>query len=116
MDIQNIIGKYKKISFEYDRDIKRTYTNLGELYEQDKNAKHLVEAIFINKQSKFGDSPIIVSNDKYINLPQHLTNICIDMLNDTELVKVINAKKLCFTIYKYSGRNGEGYSVEWGEM
>ena len=111
----NILDKYnKKRFFEYDKTKEREYINLQNLFNLfGKDKVYVVHALFINKKSRFGDSPIIVTSDFLINAPKHLLETVQEMMNDSEVVRLINARKVGFKIYSYRGKNGMGYSVEW---
>lgn len=89
------------------------YVKLADLKEQ---TVYPVEALFINTKSKFGESGVILSGDKLVNLPQHLTPTIKEMRSDEELTDDINAGLFGFTVYSYSGRNGKGYSVNWCDI
>ena len=111
----DILNKYnKKPLFRYDNEKEREYINLqGLVNRYGFNKVYVVQALFINKKSRFGDAPIIVTDDYMVNAPKHLLETVQRMLEDTELINLINERKVGFTIYGYNGRNGKGYSVEW---
>lgn len=111
----NILDKYnKKPLFEYDKTKEREYTNLHNLYNHfGKDKVYVVHALFVNTKSRFGDSPIIVTSDFMVNAPKHLLETVKQMMSDSELVKLINSRKVGFKVYSYRGKNGSGFSVEW---
>lgn len=114
----SILDKYnKKPLFHYDNEKVRAYINLQGLVNQYGIKKvYTVHALFINKKSRFGDSPIIVTDDYMVNAPRHLLDVVREMLNDKEVIDLINNRRVGFTVYGYTGRNGKGYSVEWVEL
>lgn len=75
-----------------------------------------IDALYINTKGKFGDSGVILSGNKLINLPQHLTETIKQMRSDEELTTDINKGLFGFTVYKYTGRNGDGYSANWCDI
>lgn len=111
----NILDKYNnKRLFEYDTTKEREYTNLQKLFNKfDKDKIYIVHALFINTKSRFGEAPVIVTSDYMVNTPKHLLETVKQMMNDSEVVKLINSRKVGFKIYSYRGKNGMGYSVEW---
>lgn len=111
----SILDKYNnKPLYEYDKTKEREYTNLQILFNHfGKDKVHIVHALFINTKSRFGDSPVIVTSDFMVNAPKHLLQTVKQMMSDSELVKLINSRKVGFKIYSYRGKNGMGYSVEW---
>lgn len=111
----NILDKYnKKQIFEYDSTKEREYTNLQNLFSNfGKDKVHIVHALFINTKSRFGDAPVIVTSDYMVNAPKHLLETVKEMMSDSEVVKLINSRKVGFKVYSYRGKYGMSYSVEW---
>lgn len=111
----SILNRYNnKPLFEYDNTKERSYINLKELVNENGIKKtYEVHALFINTKSRFGDAPIIVTDEYMVNAPQHLLSTVQEMMNDTELIEMVNKRQVGFTIYEYEGKNGRGYSVEW---
>lgn len=93
-----------------------TYVNLEDLLNRYGGDIYPVKALYINKKSKFGDSPCVVINeDITVNLPKHLLDTVIDMINDEECVNAINNNEVKFKIYSYNDNtfNKTCYSVSW---
>lgn len=115
----SLINKYnKKAVFEYDREVQRDYTSLKDLVELNGIEKqYIVEALFINTKSKFGEAPVIVTGEWLVNAPKHLTETVKQMQNDEEVVNLINKRLVTFKIYSYQDNNNiKRYSVEWIEI
>lgn len=114
----SILNKFNKGKvFEYNTEIERTYVNLEQLFKKH-GMEHIysVQALFINTKSRFGDSPVIVSDNYLVNCPQHLTETVRDMIKEDEIVDMVNDDRVGFTIYSYKGKNGSGYSINWIEL
>ena len=90
-----------------------TYYKLAQLQEK---KVYPVDALYINTKSKFGDAGVILSGDKLVNLPQHLTPTIKEMRADQELTDAINKGYFGFKVYQYKGSNGTGFSVNWGDI
>lgn len=118
MSINNILNQYNKgTSYVYDTEVERQYTNLSELYQGNgEQAEYPVEALFINKKSKFGDAPVIVSGGYLVNAPSHLTETVVEMRGNQELTELINERKVGFTIYEYENQYGKRHSLNWCEL
>ena len=114
----SILDKYnKKPLFMYDSEKEREYKNLEDLIKQHGEEKqYQLQALFINKKSRYGDAPILVTERYMINAPHHLVDTVKEMMIDTELINLVNDRKVGFTIYGYNGKNGLGYSVQWIEF
>lgn len=103
-----------KFTFKQGGDV--NYLSLDDLYNRSENKIYPVKALYINKKSMFGDSPCVVINeDTTVNLPKHLLDTVIDMINDEECVNAINNNEVKFEIYSYkdSTFNKTCYSVSW---
>lgn len=117
-NIMDILNKYnRKPTFIYDNEKERQYINLKGLYEKfGKEAIYPVHALFINTKSRFGDAPVIVTDDFIVNAPTHLLDTVKAMIEDVDIINLVNERKVGFKIYGYYGRNGKGYSVEWVQV
>ena len=118
MSLDNIVGKYNKGNrFEFQTPSHFEYISLKELYwDKGKDYQHRLNALYINTKSRYGDSPVAVTDTNIVNLPKHLTDTVKQMMNDSEFVKAVNAQLVGFTIYQYEGTNGYGYSVNWESL
>lgn len=113
MNINDIIKQHQKTvaHFEFE-DKERPFIKLSELEEKYPKATHMIVAIFINTESKFGEQGVIVTPDYNVNLPQHLTDLCYSLRGDDNAVQAINDRKIGFKIYDYKSKQGrEGYSI-----
>lgn len=112
--------KYNKGSvFTFKAPDSFEYTSLDELYHNNEHDwVYPVKALFINKKSKYGDHPVIVTDNEYVSVPKHLTDTVKAMIADDEAVDAINSGKLGFTIYEYvdSKYKRTCYSVTWIDM
>lgn len=114
-NMMDILNKYnRKPMFIYDNEKEREYINLQTLFTTfGKDKVYTVHALFINTKSRFGEAPLIVTEDYMVNAPKHLLDTVKAMMDDKDVVNLINERKVGFKIYSYQGRNGKGYSVEW---
>ena len=74
-----------------------------------------VRAIYINRKSKFGESPVIALDNCLINLPQHTMEQVEGILSNDEAIAGINNGECGIKIYQYNSTkyNKVCYSVEW---
>ena len=77
-----------------------------------------VYGVYINTRGNYDPAPVLALEDRYVNLPAHMTKTCEEMLSDPEAVKAINEGKVGITVYKYVQRryNRECYSVRWVDL
>lgn len=76
---------------------------------------YVIRGVYINTKSLYDPAPVIALDDRYVNLPSHMTQTCMDMLADLTCIKAINEGKCGFKIYQYEQKrfNKTCYSVEW---
>ena len=111
--------KYNKTFDRFDFEPKDDFPflYLKDMYIGKKgNNKYIVLAIYINRKSKYGDAPVIVSEECYINLPKHLLDTVKEMLEDEELVTAINNREFGIEVYEYETNGKTCYSVNWVDM
>ena len=115
-----IASKYNKVNvFDFKIPDDFTYKSLVELFTEGGAEKvHVVKALYINKKSRYGESPIVVTNECLANLPAHLTETVKEMMHDEEFVKAVNDGKVGMKIYSYEtpSRTGLCYSVNWIDL
>lgn len=75
-----------------------------------------VKAIYINKKGKFGDEPVIITDEFILNAPSHLAESCKVILQDETSVKMINDGKVGFKLYGYTNNFGQQYGVTWVDV
>lgn len=86
--------------------------------EQAKEIKDVfpVRAVYINTKSKFGDAPVMATDDFFINLPKHQLESVKSIMADSEAVHAINAGFVAIQIYDYE-KDGKTYQgVNWKDV
>ena len=79
------------------------YISLEELYKENgPEAKYCIRAFYINTRSDFApETPVVLTNDYYVNIPLHQLSEVKDIMTDNFAVKAINNKEAGFTIESY---------------
>lgn len=113
----SVFNKYNKGSnFDFQTPSDFEFVKLEDLYEVDGDNQHDLKALFINTKSKFGDSPVAVTDKALVNLPGHLLDTVREMINDDEVVNEINSDRAGIEIYEYESKKwGTNYSVNFIE-
>lgn len=117
--MNNLLNKYNKTTprFTFRTPDNFEYVNLKRLVDlYGIKQEHVLNALYINTKSRYGNSPVAVTGTHLVNLPGHLLDTVTEMMNDPEFVEAVNKHLIGFTIYEYEGRNGKGYSVNWVSM
>lgn len=93
------------------------YRSMKDLYE-DFTADQVYElkGIYINTKSKYGDSPVFISDGIFINGPQHMLDTAREMMADPEATEAINAGKVGMRIYQYDGNGRKCYSINFVDL
>ena len=93
------------------------YKNLAELAKEYGVATiHKVNALYINKKGKYGDAPVIVTDNELVNAPGHMLDTILEVLIDGESLSLINNGYVGFKVYGYTNDHGEHYGVEWVDI
>lgn len=99
-----IASKYNTVvnRFNFQSDSTFDFFKLQDLFMEDKDQVWVIKALWINESGKFGASPVVTLEDRYINLPNHKLQLVRDLIADDEAVEAINNGKLGFTVYQYN--------------
>ncbi|WPF65109.1 single stranded DNA-binding protein [Staphylococcus phage vB_SauR_SW21] len=118
-NVKDILSRHQNTLARFEFEEKeREFIKLSELVEKyGMKKEYIVRALFTNKESKFGEQGVIVTDDYNVNLPNHLTDTIKDMRQDEDVVNIINAGEVQFTIYEYENKKGQkGYSINFGQV
>lgn len=114
----------KKFNVERKFDIDTSdfeYCSLEELFHEvgdDEDYAFTIHGVYINSKGLYDDSPVLAIDDRYVNLPAHLTKTCQAMINDPQCVSAINNGLCGFTIYSYEQKRFSKicFGVKWVDM
>lgn len=83
-------------------------------YGEDK--VHKVKSIYINKKGKFGEEPVIVTDECLVNAPAHMVDAVKEIFQDEDSVNLINTGKVGFKFYEYTNKFGQQHSIVWVDI
>lgn len=93
------------------------YKNLAELAKvYGVDTVHKVNALYINTKGKYGDAPVIVSDNELVNAPGHMLGTVEEVIIDGESLSLINNGYVGFKVYEYSNEHGEHFGIEWVDI
>ena len=103
--------------FDMAQELVDDATNSGESLNVE-NVPFTVYGLYINTRGNFDPAPVVALEDRYVNLPAHMTQTCEDMLRDAECIKAINEGRVGITVYQYFQRrfNRTCYGVRWVDV
>lgn len=96
------------------------FVKLSDLYNGENGGADYIrkiDGVYIHK-SKMGESPVFINCEtkQLINIPQHLTDTCREILADEEAVEAIKNGKVGFVIYEYESHSKKCYSVNFVDL
>lgn len=118
-NVKDILSRHQNTLARFEFEEKeRDFIKLSELVAKfGLKKEYIVRALFTNKESKFGEQGVIVTDDYNVNLPNHLTETIKEMRQDEDVVNIINEGEVCFTIYEYENKKGQkGYSINFSQV
>lgn len=98
------------------------YLKLKDLYERDGDgATYVIRGLYLGTKSDFAEeTPIVATDDCYVNIPQHQLIDIKEMLNDKQAINMINAGAAGFMIDKYTKKLKNGtktcYKAVWVDL
>lgn len=94
------------------------FKKLSELFDPKKpETVFSVYGLYINRKSKYGDSPFAASDGYFISLPAHLADVVRSILADDEAVTQMNEGKAGLVIRPYPDDKGDThYSADFCEV
>lgn len=104
-------------SFNFETPAHFTYQKPVDL-AQEKGLDHVykVNAIYINRKGKYGDEPVIITDECIVNAPSHLVDTVKNILTDENSVKLINDGKVGFKLYEYENKKGVQHGLTWVDL
>lgn len=88
--------------------VKMSELEIGKVYK--------VNAVWINKKSKFGDCPVIGSDKFMVGIPKHMLNDVCNILADDEAVADISNGKVGFSVRTYEKNGGLFFTISWEDI
>ena len=97
------------------------YFKLSELYAADGDgAVYPVQGFYINHKSEYGDAPVAICSEFFVNLPAHMIEEVTEILRSEEDIADIKAGKVGFTIDPYEKEIGKKtktcYGIRWCDV
>lgn len=86
------------------------------LSELEEGKKYQIRGLFISHKGNYGDHPVAVGNDFFIDLPKHATQDVKDIIADESDCKAINDGLVGITPRPYE-KNGKQYiGFDWVDL
>lgn len=114
--------KFNRNSVHFDVNTEAfNFCSLQFLNENYKGETFRMLGVFVNSKSVFGDSPCAIVDGALVNLPEHMTPVIQNILNDTEAVESIKCGVVGFTVREYQSKNPKAkgktcYTIDWVDI
>lgn len=97
------------------------YKALKDLYKENgEDFIYHLQGLYINKKSEYGDSPVAICDEYFVNLPAHMLDECVEIMKSQEDIDDIKNGKVGFVIDPYEKKVGNKtktcYGVKWFDM
>lgn len=94
------------------------YKKLEELYkEAGADHEHQLQGLYINRKSEYGDAPVAITTDCFVNLPQYMLDECAEILKSENDINDIKAGKVGFKVETYEKELNKKkklcYGIRW---
>lgn len=113
-----VLNKYNTgTGYDYQTPKSHEFKSLKELYtdETDERTRYSVKSMFINTKGKYGDNPVIVTDQELVNIPEHMLETVQQMNQDQDVINLVNNDGAFFEIYEYENKWGVNYSIRFIE-
>ena len=114
--------KFNRNSVHFDVNTEAfNFCSLQFLNENYKGETFRMLGVFVNSKLVFGDSPCAIVDGALVNLPEHMTPVIQNILNDTEAVESIKCGVVGFTVREYQSKNPKAkgktcYTIDWVDI
>ena len=93
------------------------YKKLSELYEAEPDFEHQLQGLYINRKSQYGDAPVAITTEFFVNLPEYMLEEVQEILRSADDIADIKAGKVGFKIETYEKQIGKQtktcYGIRW---
>lgn len=94
------------------------YMSREKLYKSGKNNIYTLRGLYINKKGRFGDHPVAITDNCFIDFPDYMTDECKEILKSEEDISDIKAGKVGFTIQEFIDNTFKKtcYGIAWEDL
>lgn len=88
------------------------------LYKKGPNNIYTVRGFYINTKGKFGDHPVAITDNCFIDFPDYMTEEIKEVLKSEEDIADIKAGKVGFTIQEFTDKTfgRTCYGISWEDL
>ena len=89
-----------------------------ECFKEDPKKVYKLRGIYINKKGKFGDHPVAILDDSFMDFPDYMTDEVKEIITTQADINDIIAGKVGFTLEEYTDKNfgRQCIGVKWVDL
>ena len=103
-----MFGELNKTAYQWKVDGKDF--PFKKLSEYDEGDILTARGFFINSKGKYKPHPVVILDDVKVDLPEHLTDTVITILEDVDMCEAVDNGKCMLEVYKYDSKLKPGCS------
>ena len=86
-----------------------------ELYKEDPEKIYTLRGLYINKKGRFGDHPVAITDEFFVDFPDYMCEEMEAVLKDSEDIEDIKSGIVLFKISTFEDKNFKKlcYGIEW---
>lgn len=97
------------------------YFSLKQLFEDNgADEVYAIQGLYINRKGNYGDAPVAILNDKFVNFPSYMVEEVVDIMHSDTDIEDIKACKVGFQVEEYEKEVGKTkktcYGVRWVDL
>ena len=106
-----------KTRFEYQAPDNTPFFKPAELVAKNGIDKvYTLKACYVNKKGLYGNEPVLITEDCFINAPAHIAEVVEQVVKDENSIKLVNLNKVGFKFYEYENKYGQQFGIEWVDL
>ena len=106
-----------KPSFDFKPSDDAEYIKPSELVQLNGiDAVYPLRACYINKKGLYGNEPVLITEECFINAPAHIVEDLEQVVKDENSIKLVNLNKVGFQFYEYENKYGQQFGIEWVDL
>ena len=112
-------NKHNKGGIDWGIDTSEfSFVTREEAYKANKDNVHKLRGLYINTKGNFGDHPVAICENAFIDFPDYLTDEVKEILKDQDDIDAIKAGKVGFKIEEFIDKKFKKtcYGIKWVDI
>lgn len=92
------------------------YVKREDLFKNAPDAVYAIRGLYINTKGKFGNHPVAILEDCFLDLPMHMTEEVTEILKSFEDIEDIKSGKVGIKLESYESNGKTCVGAKWMDM